>query len=441
MTERKHACEIFNAALKAANPDTGIRRVVSRDSVGIVIDGVRYPAETYKRVMVVGAGKASARMGSAVEDILGSSIDTGWINTKDGHSLPLERITVHECGHPVPDERGLAGSVSINKLLESADDGTLVIGLISGGGSALLPAPVPGITLAEKQEITKLLLKAGASINELNAVRKHLSTLKGGGLARAASPAAVHLLILSDVIGDPLDTIASGPGVADESTYADCLGIIDRYSLRNSVPASIIRRFKEGAAGNVPETAKPGDGFLAGVRTTLIGNNAISVEAAHNSAVSLGYNTMILTTVLEGEASEVGTVLASIALEVDRNDRPLKRPACLIAGGETTVTVTGEGLGGRNQEMAAVVAERCAGLERFAFLSGGTDGTDGPTDAAGGVVDGETRARGQRLGLNVRSFIADNDTYHYLKAVNGLLMTGPTGTNVMDIHLLLLGES
>lgn len=440
MTEKKHACEIFETALKAADPDTGIKRVMSRDGDDIVIDGVRYPAGVYRRIIVVGGGKASARMGLAVENILDDSIDTGWINTKDGHSLPLERITVHECGHPVPDERGIAGSEAIRDLLTTADADTLVIGLISGGGSALLPAPASGITLAEKQEITKLLLKAGATINELNAVRKHLSTLKGGGLARLASPAAVHLLILSDVIGDPLDTIASGPGVADESTYTDCLDTIERYGLRDSIPASILRRLEDGAAGNVPETAKAGDDFLTGVRTTLIGNNAISVEAARNHAVNLGYNTMILTTVLEGEASEVGTVLASVALEIDRNDRPLKRPACLIAGGETTVTVTGEGIGGRNQEMATVVAVRCAGLERFAFLSGGTDGTDGPTDAAGGIVDGETVARGESMGLDVRSFLADNDTYHYLKAVDGLLVTGPTGTNVMDIHLLLLGE-
>jgi glycerate-2-kinase len=284
MDLKQTAREIFREAVLAADPFLGIKRFVRLDDRDIVIDGERYPADRYRKVMVVGGGKASARMGQALEEVLGDRITGGWINTKDGHGVPLGHITVHECGHPVPDERGIEGTRHIIELLRSADEETLVICLLSGGGSALMPAPADGITLREKQEVTKLLLSAGATIEEINAIRKHLSLLKGGGMARLAAPARLHVLILSDVIGDRLDTIASGPAAADSTTFGDCLTICGRLGILDKLPPKSLERLRSGAAGNLPETAKEGDAFLVSARNTLIGNNRMSVEAARDRA-------------------------------------------------------------------------------------------------------------------------------------------------------------
>ena len=434
------AREIFLQAVKAADPYIGVNKAVSFDGYTLTISGKTYPVDRYPRILVVGAGKASAHMGRAIEDILGEHVSDGWINTKYDHAVHLKRIKVHECGHPVPDESGRQGTEQIVKLLTSVDEHTLVICLLSGGGSALMPAPAEGITLKEKQEVTHLLLNAGAAIEELNAVRKHLSIIKGGGMARLTSPGKLHVLILSDVIGDRLDTIASGPAVADGSTYQDCIDICTRYNVMNVLPPRVLERFIRGVCGEIPETAKEGDAFLASVTNTLIGNNSVSVESAREKAEKLGFNTMVLTTVLEGEAAEMGTVFTAIATEIIKSGNPIPVPACIIAGGETTVTVKGNGKGGRNQEMALSAAVRLVGVPNVAFLSGGTDGTDGPTDAAGGVVDGTTVISGKEKDLDVLQFLERNDSYNYLKRVNGLLMTGPTGTNVMDIQILLVGE-
>jgi glycerate 2-kinase len=434
------AISIFSEAVRAADPYLGIKKFVERRGNGILIDGELYPESRFPKIIVIGGGKASARMGQALEEILGDRIAGGWINTKDGHSVPLKTITVNECGHPVPDERGIYGARRIIDLLDAADGKTLVICLLSGGGSALMPAPAEGISLAEKQDVTRLLLTAGAAIDELNAVRKHLSILKGGGMASLACPARLHVLILSDVIGDKLDTIASGPAVDDRSTFQDCIDICTRYGVFDKLPIVVRERFLRGAEGFIPETAKPGEWYLSLARNTLIGNNRMSVEAAEKAASGLGFGTLVLSTVLEGEAKEIGTVYAAIASEIISSGNPLLMPACVIGGGETTVTVRGKGKGGRNQEMALRVAERISGLSGTAFLSGGTDGTDGPTDAAGGVVDSETNRAGTEKGLNIRSYLDDNDSYHYLKEVDGLLMTGPTGTNVMDVQILLVGK-
>ncbi|MHB9028025.1 MAG: DUF4147 domain-containing protein [Candidatus Latescibacterota bacterium] len=440
MDLKETARAIFAVAVRAADPYEGIRRFVKIEGDDIVIDGERYPSDRYDKVVVVGGGKASARMGQALEEALGERIAAGWINTKYDHALPLRQITMQECGHPVPDQQGIEGSRKIVELLHAADERTLVICLLSGGGSALMPAPAEGITLEEKQEVTKLLLSAGANIEEINAVRKHLSLLKGGGMARLAAPARLHVLILSDVIGDRLDTIASGPAVADRTTFRDCIDICTRYHILEKLPPAARNRLLNGARGGVPETAKEGDAFLSFARNTIVGNNRMSVEAARNAALTRGYHTLVLSTVIEGEAREVGTVYAALASEIESTGNPIPIPACVIGGGEPTVTIRGKGKGGRNQEMAAKVAERITGMENAAFLSGGTDGTDGPTDAAGGVVDGTTYAAGKEKRLDIHAALADNDSYHYLKAVDGLLVTGPTGTNVMDIHILLVGK-
>jgi len=450
MDLKKIARDIFMQAVEAADPYKGVQNAVSVEGDDIVIAGERYYSDRYTRVIVVGAGKASARMGQGIEDILGDRISEGWINTKDGHAVPLKRINVHECGHPVPDMRGIEGTRHIINLLSTASkrsedesaagENTLVICLLSGGGSALMPAPADNITLFEKQEVTSLLLNAGAAIEELNAVRKHLSVLKGGGMARIASPAKLCVLILSDVIGDRLDTIASGPAVVDRSTFADCVEICTRYKVFDILPPSVRERFLGGVRGEIHETSKPGDAYLAAVQNILIGNNRMSVESARKKASDMGFNTLVLTTVLEGEAAEIGTVFASIASEVKESGNPVCEPACIIAGGESTVTVKGDGKGGRNQEMVLSAARSLAGMSDVAFLSGGTDGTDGPTDAAGGVVDGETYSVGKKIGLDIHGYLERNDSYNYLKNVGGLLMTGPTGTNVMDIQIILAGK-
>ena len=440
MDLRTTAQTIFLTAVKAADPDRCIRDTVRIEGDAIVIDGETYPADTYRNVYVVGGGKASARMGQAIEDILGDRVTGGWINTKDGHATPLERITIHECSHPVPDERGVRGTQEIIRILSDADERTLVICLLSGGGSALMPAPAEGITLAEKQEVTRLLLSAGAHIGEINTIRKHLSILKGGGMARLAAPACLHVLIMSDVIGDRLDTIASGPAVADSSTFADCIEICTRYGIIDSLPHGVRERFQRGRASEIPETAKTDDTFLASAVNSLIGNNRMSIDAAQKTAEKLGFTTMLLSTFLEGEAAELGTFFASMALEIQVSANPLAAPACIIAGGESTVTVRGPGKGGRNQEMALSAARRLSGCTGVVFLSGGTDGTDGPTDAAGGIVDGSTMSIGNTRGLDIGESLRANDSYNYLKDTGSLLVTGPTGTNVMDIQLLLVGK-
>ncbi|MFC1541149.1 glycerate kinase [Candidatus Latescibacterota bacterium] len=445
MDLKKAALEIFSNAVKAADPYFCIKKsVILRDGENggqsVIIGSKEYPTSTFKNIYVVGGGKASARMGQALEEILGDRITGGWINTKDEHAVPLKHITVHECSHPVPDSRGVEGTEKIIDILSKADESTLVICLLSGGGSALMPAPAEGITIEEKQEVTKLLLSAGADIGELNAIRKHLSSLKGGGMARFAAPAALHVLILSDVIGDRLDTIASGPAVSDSSTFSDCFDICTKYGVTDLLPPGVLERFKRGVNGEIPETAKPGDEFLTLTENTLIGNNVMSVNAARTTAESMGFNTIVLSTFFRGEASELGTFFASIASEILMTGNPVKTPVCIIGGGETTVTVRGKGMGGRNQEMALSAAFGISGLRDVVFLSGGTDGTDGPTDAAGGIVDGNTINIGKEQELNYNEFMGNNDSYHYLKATGDLLITGPTGTNVMDIQILLAGE-
>ncbi len=302
-----------------------------------------------------------------------------------------------------------------------------------------MPAPAEGITLAQKQEVTRLLLGAGADIGEINTLRKHLSSLKGGGMARIVSPARLHMLILSDVIGDRLDTIASGPAVFDATTFSDCIDICKKYNIYESLPSSIQKRFIAGKKGTVPETAKKDDAYLEKAINTLIGNNRMSVHAAKEKAESLGFRTIVLSTLFSGEASELGTFFGAIASEIQLSGNPMSPPVCIIGGGETTVTIQGKGKGGRNQEMALSAARVLAGKHSVVFLSGGTDGTDGPTDAAGGVVDGLTISRGIEKGISGEIYLKNNDSYHYLKKTDDLLVTGPTGTNVMDIQILLIG--
>ncbi|HBY64224.1 MAG TPA: glycerate kinase, partial [Solibacterales bacterium] len=427
---RRDASNIFAAALRAADPVEAVLRCLSADG-GILRAGKwTYDLSRIGRVFVLGAGKASARMAVAVERVLGKRIAGGLINVKDGHTAKLRRIELNECGHPVPDERGVEGARRIAGIAQAAGPGDLVLCLISGGGSALLPLPAPPITLPEKQAATRLLLECGATIHEINCVRKHVSAIKGGQLAALAAPASVLALMLSDVIGDDLDVIGSGPTAPDSSTFDRALSIFDRYGIRNRVPASIRERLEQGAAGMIPETPKPGASVFRNVRNLVVGSNALAVDAAARRAGELGYRTLVLSTFLEGETRDLGAAHAAIAKEIAASGRPLKPPCCVISGGETTVTIRGEGLGGRNQEFALAAAPGIAGLDRVLILSAGTDGTDGPTDAAGALVTGSTMRRAGAAGLDFAGTLANNDSYRFLDALGDLVRTGPTGTNV-----------
>ena len=440
-TMRAHAREIFDTAVKAVDAEQCVRQFVSLDDNILHIGDQNYDLSVYHRILVVGTGKASPQMGVALEDILGDRISGGSMNTKYDHALPLKHIDIVECGHPVPDESGVDGVERMVHLLEEADENTLVICLISGGGSALAPAPADGLTLADKQETTSLLLACGANIVELNAIRKHLSRLKGGGLARAAFPATVVALMLSDVIGDPMDVIASGPTVPDTATFKTCMDILDKYELVDKIPESVRLRLKAGLAGDIEDTPKPGDAALSRVQNLVVGSNGLAVTAANNKAMELGYNTLVLSTRIEGEAREVAYVYAGIAKEIVTSGQPLTAPACVIAGGETTVLVRGDGKGGRNQEIPLSGAIQLAGWDNVVLFSGGTDGTDGPTDAAGAVADGQTIACAEALGLSAIAHLKNNDSYHFFKPLDDLIITGATGTNVADVALVMVGNA
>jgi glycerate 2-kinase len=438
---RGHAREIFDAAVKAVNAEQCVRQFLSLDGDILHVGDQTYDLSVYSRVLVVGTGKASPQMGVAVEEVLGDRISGGVMNTKYEHALPLKYIDVVECGHPVPDEAGVDGVARMVELLEGADENTLVICLISGGGSALAPAPAEGLTLVDKQETTSLLLACGANIVELNAIRKHLSRLKGGGLARAAFPATVVALMLSDVIGDPMDVIASGPTVPDTATFKTCMDILDKYELIDKLPQRVRTRLEAGLAGDIFDTPKPGDEALSRVQNLVVGSNGLAVAAANQKAVDLGYNTLVLSTRIEGEAREVAYVYAGIAKEIVTSGQPIEAPACVIAGGETTVLVRGDGKGGRNQEIPLSGAIQLAGWDNVVLFSGGTDGTDGPTDAAGAIADGQTVARAEEMGISALAHLKNNDSYHFFKPLNDLIITGATGTNVADVAFVMVGTA
>ncbi len=430
---RKQAFAIFKAALKAAGPAEAVMRHLSLRN-GILRAGKQhYSLSGINNIYVVGAGKASAAMAVAVESILGKRITQGFLNIKYGHAAELRYIHLNECGHPVPDESGVQGAQEIGRIAAKAGKNDLLICLISGGASALLPFPAQPITLAEKQQATELLLRSGANINEINAVRKHISSIKGGRLAALAQPARVLSLILSDVIGDDPGVIGSGPTAPDSSTFADAKQILKKYKLLNRVHSSIRHRIEEGVKGGIPDTPKE----IANTQNLITGSNQLALDAAAVEARKQGFRPMILSSYIEGETREIAHMHAAIAREIMLHGRPLKAPACVISGGETTVTIQGEGKGGRNQEFALAAAIDIADLPGVCILSGGTDGTDGPTDAAGAICDSTTISRALSRGMDAKNFLDRNDSYHFFEPLGDLIKTGPTGTNVMDIRLIL----
>jgi len=427
---RAAAAAIWRAALAAGDVTPLLHRHLRLDDRALSAGPLRLDLDRVRRVLVLGAGKAGASMARTVEAMLGARVSEGFVVVKDGYRLPTARIEIAEAGHPVPDSRGVAASARLLALAESATADDLVIFLVSGGGSALTPAPAPPVTLEEKQALTRLLLAAGATINELNAVRKHLSRFKGGLLARAASPATVLTLALSDVIGDPLDVIASGPTAPDPSTYADALAVLERRHVLDETPRSIVARLRAGAGGEIAETPKAGDRVFECVTNFVIGNNTLVVDAAAAEAERLGYRPHVLTRSLQGEACEVAGDLVARA-------RALPGPGALIAGGETTVTVRGNGRGGRCQEFALAAALALEADSSLVVLAAGTDGTDGPTAAAGGLIDAGTVGRSRAAGLDPVRALADNDAHALLTATGDSVVTGPTNTNLLDLYLIL----
>ncbi len=437
---RAAARAIFEAALAAADPYQLVLR-----HVALRRDGVRVGDHWHRlgrgRIVVVAAGKAAVPMARAAQDALGDRLGEG-LAVATAAAAPLARVRLRCASHPVPDRRGLAAAAEVEAVARSLGREDLLIVLLSGGASALLPAPAAGISLRDKARTTALLLRQGARIQDLNAVRKHLSRLKGGGLARAARPARVATLVLSDVVGDDLSTIASGPTVPDATTFAEALAVLRRHGVLGQVPASVRRRLEQGARGGLEETPKPGARAFRRDTVQVVGSNRLSLEAAAREARRRGLRPLVLTSRLEGEAREVARVLVSLLRECVETGRPARPPVCLLAGGETTVTVRGDGRGGRNQELVVAAAEGLAAFPAPAVVAAlATDGVDGASDAAGGVADDRTTLRAAALGLAPPSaFLAANDSNGFLGPLGDLIVTGPTGTNVIDLLALLAGS-
>ena len=440
---RRLILEILDAALDAVDPYRAILNALHLDGERLTIGNHSYNLSRFERIFVIGAGKAGDPMTRAIEAIFGERLTDGLVVVKTGHKdpNPTPTIRIVEAAHPIPDENGVAAGQEILALAESATERDLVITLISGGGSALLVAPADGLTLDDIQQMTDALIVSGATINEINCLRKHCSAIKGGQLTRAAAPATMLTLVLSDVVGNPLDVIASGPTVPDSSSWADAWEIIVRYKLEERLPAAIVERLCAGREGHIPETPTADDPAFARSQTIIVGDNRIAAVAAAAKAKELGFNTLLLTTYLQGEAREIAQVAVALGREICANGDPIAAPACLILGGETTVQLGKQpGKGGRNQELALAAAIALHGTNKITIVALATDGTDGPTDSAGALADGKTVARGREKELHAAHFLSTHNAYPYLTAVNDMLLTGPTQTNVNDLLLIFVDE-
>ncbi|MGB9683543.1 MAG: glycerate kinase type-2 family protein [Candidatus Bathyarchaeales archaeon] len=435
---RELALKSLEAAIKAVDPKLIIKSKVLLEGSSLRVDGYIFDLKKFENVYVVGGGKASGSMAEALEALLGKKITDGFINVPRGSKHQTSIIRLNEASHPVPDESGVEGAKRMLEMAEKAGENDLLICLISGGGSSLMPLPRDEITIADKKKITEDLLKCGATINEINTVRKHISGFKGGWLAKKAYPATVLNLILSDVLGDPLDFIASGPTVPDSTTFSDAVKVLKKYDLWDKAPKSIKKVLLNGEKRLIPETPKANDETFKKVFNIVIGNNRTASTAACETLKAEGLNAFLLTSLLEGEAKHVGTVLASLAREIVASGNPVQKPAGIVVGGETTVTVTGKGKGGRNQEIALAAALKISGLEGVVIASLSTDGVDGPTDAAGAVADGKTIAKAEAAGLKAEEFLVDNNSYSFFSRLGDLIFTGPTGTNVNDVSIIIV---
>lgn len=435
---------IYRDAVREVDPAGLIQSRIKKDGRQLMIHGpdaeISEDLSRYRQVIVLGVGKASARMAAAMEDILADELSGGFVLTKYGHGLSLRKIHVMEAGHPVPDENSLAGARRMAQMAGAADDSTLIINLISGGGSSLLCLPADPISLEDKRQTTGALLASGANIDEMNCIRKHLSKVKGGGLAKMASPARLINLILSDVIGDRIDTIASGITAPDPTTFADALSIVRKYALDDKLPQAVRDYLDQGNKGKIPETPKAGDPAFSNAVNIILGNNTLAIDAARRTAERLGYSARILSTTLAGEASDAGSYFAKLAQDIASGKSDMAKPAVIIAGGETTVTIRGKGKGGRNQELALAYAVElhrlCPEVPNIFFLSAGTDGSDGPTDAAGAFVTPVLMEKMKTVSAQASAHLAQNDAYPFFRETGSLFKTGPTYTNVCDIQIL-----
>ncbi|MBI2470659.1 MAG: glycerate kinase [Planctomycetes bacterium] len=435
---KKDALEIFYAGLKTVDPDILIRKLFLLEDNSLKIGDRIYNLCNYKNIYVAGFGKASGFMAATLEELLVGRIKTGIVNVRNGYSAPCRIVKVNVAGHPIPDDDSIKGTLEIIQLLKNAGENDLVFCLISGGGSALFELPFNGISLEDIQRITTLLLNSGASIDEVNAIRKHISQVKGGCLANMCK-AKIVSLILSDVMNDTVEAIASGPTSPDTSTFRDCRNILLKYDLFRKIPLSIKEHIQHGLDGTIEETPKTTDKIFDRVHNIIIGNNRMALDASCKKAVEMGYNASILSSYIKGEAREAAKVFGAIAKEIHLHGEPVKRPACIIAGGETTVRIRGNGMGGRNQELVLSAAMEIDGLDNTIIISAGTDGIDGNTDAAGALADGTTIMRAKSIKMNPEIYLNDNNSYSFFKKLNDLVVTGPTRTNVMDIMLLLVG--
>lgn len=429
---------IFRAAVRAVDPRAATIRALRRSGMTLAVGGAHIELSAVRHLYVIGFGKAAATMAQGVERVLGDRITSGAVVTKYGHTVPTRRVAVYEAAHPTPDAASIAATTTVLQTVADVTADDLVLCLISGGGSALFEQPAAGLTLADMQETTRQLLHAGAPITALNTVRKHLSAVKGGQLARCVSPARLIALILSDVAGEALDVIASGPTVPDPTTFADALVALDEYDVRAVVPNAVREFLESGADGEHPDTPKAGDPCFATTSTQIIADAQLALNAAARAAEGLGLPTLVLSNSFEGESRDASRNWASIARQVRAYAQPLAPPCCLLAGGETTVTVRGDGVGGRNCEFALAAAQALHGTEGIVIASLATDGGDGPTDAAGAVATSLTVDAARRLGLDPGASLANNDAYTFFARVGGLYRPGPTGTNVNDLIIALI---
>lgn len=430
---RKEAGQILNGAIESVSPLTLIEKQVKIEgNVLHLPTNIQIDLNSFERIFICGAGKASGTMTRAMEKLLGERLWGGEVIVKYGHKDKLEKVKQHEAGHPIPDENTLQATEEMLMSLNTLTEKDCVIVLITGGGSALMEKLPKTITLEDLQSLSGVLLQCGATIHEINCIRKHISEIKGGQLARNIFPAKCITLILSDVIGDNFSVIASGPTSPDPSTFSDALAILRKFKINNQIPKSIFEHLQKGVNGKINETPKKDDKIFKSVTNVILGNNRLALLTARDKAEELGYNTLVLTSMLQGEAKEIAHVFSSVIKEIYETDMPINKPACLLAGGEPTVQIKGDGKGGRNQELALALA--LTNIENsYVFFSCGSDGTDGPTDAAGAIVDNHTLIRAKEAGLDPQNFLQNNDAYNFFNPLNDLIITGPTGTNVMDI--------
>ena len=426
---------IVEAGIGAVLPENVVKNAIRLDGDMLDAMGRRYDLSRYRHIYVAGGGKASGTMALELEKILNGRIVSGIVNDRYGMDVPTKIIRVNHAGHPLPTEDGVRGVWEMIGMLSRATKDDLVIFLISGGGSALLPCPAKGIRLEDNITLTDLLLKSGMKISEINVIRKHVSRIKGGQILRHTHGAAVLSLIVSDVVGDDVSFIASGLTAPDDTTHRDAIELLKKYDLYDKVPISVIDHLKAGASGNIPETPKSDDPMFSRVTNLVIASNLIALKAAANKALELGYKPLILGAYIIGESREVGLVLSGIARECLRTGNPVEVPTAIISGGETTVTIKGKGRGGRNQEFVlGFIQDYTPGIT---IISVDTDGIDGNSDACGAIADETTLPRAEKLGLSVGLALKDNASYDFFNALDDLVFTGPTGTNVSDLRIIL----